>query len=182
MSSAQTEMTGFRNPDPTLTPTVYTAGLLQQSLLRLRRAKARQGLEIGVGGGYLMAALLQAGVERFVCVDILAASVRSTIGLLDRCGLSDRGQVHLGNMWDACADRRFDLVVANLPHFPLQSELQEDHPPTWSDGGSDGRALIDPFVQGLASHLEPSGVVLMTHNVFVGLDRTDEELHVADMD
>ena len=76
-------MTGFRNPDPTLTPTVYTAGLLQQSLLRLRRAKARQGLEIGVGG-YLTAALLQAGVERFVGVDILAASVRSTIGLLDR--------------------------------------------------------------------------------------------------
>ena len=62
-------MTGFRNPDPTLTPTVYTAGLLQQSLLRLRRAKARQGLEIGVGGGYLMAALLQADVERFVGVD-----------------------------------------------------------------------------------------------------------------
>ena len=46
--------------------------------------------------------------------------------------------------------------------------------PTWSAGGADGRALLDPFLEGLAAHLAPGGRAVITHNAFVGLERSRE--------
>jgi hypothetical protein len=40
-------------------------------------------------------------------------------------------------------------------------------------GGVDGRRLLDPFLAGLAVHLADDGVALITHNAFVGVDRTE---------
>ena len=44
--------------------------------------------------------------------------------------------------------------------------------PTWSSGGADGRWLLDPFLEGLPVHLAPGGRAVLTHNAFVGLDRS----------
>jgi release factor glutamine methyltransferase len=44
--------------------------------------------------------------------------------------------------------------------------------PTWSAGGPDGRLLLDRFLEGLAGHLAPSGSAVITHNAFVGLERS----------
>ena len=53
-------------------------------------------------------------------------------------------------MWLPVAGRRFDLIVANLPHFPMERSDVPGRLPTWSAGGTDGRALLDPFLEGLA--------------------------------
>jgi hypothetical protein len=47
-------------------------------------------------------------------------------------------------------------------------------PANWSAGGPDGRRLVDAFIDGLAAHLAPGGRALMTHNSYIGLDRTRE--------
>ena len=44
--------------------------------------------------------------------------------------------------------------------------------PTWSAGGADGRRLLDPFLEGLRHHLAPGGRAIITHNSFIGLDRS----------
>jgi hypothetical protein len=44
--------------------------------------------------------------------------------------------------------------------------------PSWSCGGEDGRSLLDRFLDGLPAHLASRGRAVITHNGFVGLDRT----------
>lgn len=158
--------------DPRFSPTVYTAALLEAALEVLHTGAVHSGFELGVGGGYVMASLLQAGVERFEGVDILPDAVAHSRGLLERLGLSARAKVEIGDLWGRHDGRRFDLIVANLPQFPLSGALDELHPPTWSDGGPDGRRVIDPFIAGLATHLAPGGTAVMTHNIFVNLQLT----------
>ena len=77
-------------------------------------------------------------------------------------------------MWRPVAGRRFDLIVANLPNSPHPQVSISGRPPNWSAGGPDGRLLVDAFIDGLAAHLAPGGRALMTHNSYIGLDRTRE--------
>ena len=70
--------------------------------------------------------------------------------------------------------RRFDLIVANLPHFPMERSDVPGRLPSWSAGGSNGRALLDPFLEGLDEHLAADGRAIITHNAFVDLDRSRE--------
>lgn len=155
--------------DPRFKPTAYSAALLQVGLRELRRRPVRMALEIGIGGGVVMCGLLQAGVERFVGVDILPEAVDAGHALMERLGLQDRAQLHVSNLWERLGDQRFDLVVCNPPQFPLCAPLSEDHPPVWSDGGPDGRRVIEPLLVGLGAHLQPDGVALITHNAFIDL-------------
>jgi hypothetical protein len=48
-------------------------------------------------------------------------------------------------MWRPVAGRRFDLIVANLPHAALIDPRLPGRRPTWSGSGEDGRGLLDPF-------------------------------------
>src|SRR5690606_7239172 len=64
----------------------------------------------------------------------------------------------------------------NLPHFAATAPCSPDRSPLWSMGGADGRQWLDPFLSGLRAHLADDGVAFITHNVFVGLPRTDEIL------
>jgi release factor glutamine methyltransferase len=75
-------------------------------------------------------------------------------------------------MWLPVAGRRFDLIVANLPHFPMEPVQVAGRLPTWSSGGSDGRWLLDAFLEGLPLHVAPGGRAIITHNAFVGLERS----------
>jgi release factor glutamine methyltransferase len=66
--------------------------------------------------------------------------------------------------------------LANLPHFPMGLADVAGRLPTWSAGGSNGRALLDPFLEGLHKHLSDDGRAIITHNAFVDLDRSREVL------
>jgi hypothetical protein len=92
--------------------------------------------------------------------------------LLAGLGHGETVELHHGDMWQPVLDRRFDLIVANLPHFPMERADVPGRFPTWSAGGADGRALLDPFLEGLGGHLMAGGRVIITHNGFVGLDRS----------
>jgi release factor glutamine methyltransferase len=82
-------------------------------------------------------------------------------------------------MWRPVAGRRFGLVTANLPHFPMKSAELSGRLPSWSDGGIDGRRLLDPFLDGLAGHLAPGGRAVIAHNAFVDLERSREKVKHA---
>lgn len=96
----------------------------------------------------------------------------ATRRLLAAEGLADRAEVRVGELWSTCAAQRYDLIVANLPHFAAERADDGIHLPSWGSGGADGRRWVDPFLTGLASHLAPQGLALMTHNGFIDLERT----------
>ena len=65
-----------------------------------------------------------------------------------------------------------DLIVANLPHFPMEHIEVAGRLPTWSSGGADGREFLDPFIEGLADHFTAKARAVLTHNAFVDIERS----------
>jgi release factor glutamine methyltransferase len=155
---------------PALRPSEYTAALIQALQADAARVRGAHVLEIGSGSGVVLAALGAMGAASVCGVDIERDAIRAGGVLLRELGHGASAELHCGDMWLPVAGRRFDLIVANLPHFPMEPVPVEGRLPTWSSGGADGRWLLDPFVAGLPAHLAPGGRAVITHNGFVGLD------------
>jgi len=155
-----------------LRPSEYSATLIQA--LRADAACARDAdvLEIGSGSGIVLAVLAAMGAKSVCGIDIEKEAVQAGETLLAELGHS--GTFHCGDMWQPVTGRRFDLIAANLPHFPMGKIAIGDRRPSWSSGGADGRDLLDPFLAGLSRHLAPGGRAVITHNAFVDLERSRE--------
>jgi methylase of polypeptide subunit release factors len=157
-----------------LRPSEYTAALIQ--VLRANAACVRGAtvLEVGSGCGVVLAALGALGAGSLCGIDIEEDAVSSGMLLLEELGHGKTAEFHLGDMWLPVGDRRFDLVVANLPHFPMGNDPFPGRLTTWSAGGPDGRGLLDPFLEGLRRHLAAAGRAFITHSAFVGVERSRE--------
>jgi release factor glutamine methyltransferase len=163
---------------PSLRPTEYTAALLRQLQLNSSAIEGARVLEIGCGSGVLLAALARFGA-RLVCgIDIERDAVLCATSLLRDIGHPE-ATVYRGDLWQPVAGRTFDLVTANLPHFPMRPAPFGCRPPSWGCGGADGRRFLDPFLRGLPAHLAPAGRALITHNAFVDLDRSRDILQAG---
>ncbi len=134
------------------------------------------GLDMGVGSGAVLATLGRLGVRRMHGIDIDAGALAATRTLLRQEGLLDRTELHQGSLWTPVAGLRFSIVAANLPQFAASGACDPAHNAYWSAGGPDGRAWMDPFLDGLYRHLLPNGAAFITHNVFLGRDRTRSAL------
>lgn len=159
-------------PVPALRPSEYTAELIQGLRTRAAWVRGADALELGSGSGVVLAALGDMGAASLCGVDIEREAVAISGALLSKLGFGPIAQVHCGDMWKPVGDRRFGLVAANLPHFPMDNPSISGRLPSWSDGGVDGRRLLDPFLEGLAPHLAPHGRAIIAHNAFVDLDRS----------
>lgn len=170
-------------PDPraelalaALRPSEYTAALIQVLQAKSDAVRGAKVLEIGSGSGVVLAALGELGAASLCGIDIEEDAVTSGMLLLAELGHGETAELYLGDMWLPVAARRFDLIVANLPHFPMERSDVPGRLPTWSTGGSNGRALLDPFLEGLAAHLAVGGRAIITHNAFVDVERSREIL------
>ncbi len=159
-----------------LRPSEYTAALIQALHQMQSHVRGASVLELGTGSGVVLAALGKLGAARLCGVDVEEDALVSSRKLMGMVGLSERCEFCSGDMWAPVEGRRFDLVVANLPHFPTERGDFPGRLVSWSDGGPDGRRLLDPFLRGLGAHLRPGGRAVITHNAFVDIDRTHEML------
>jgi release factor glutamine methyltransferase len=159
-----------------LRPSEYTGALIQALRAKADMVHGAHVLEIGSGSGVVLAALAELGAASLCGVDIEADAVTSGIVLLDELGHGRVAEFHQGDMWRPVAGRRFDLIVSNLP----QCSLIDPHLPgrlaSWSGAGEDGRRLLDPFLEGLGRHLMSGGRAFITHNGFLGLERSRQML------
>jgi release factor glutamine methyltransferase len=158
--------------EPAFWPSQYTAALLHVLRLHAEWVRGARVLEIGCGSGVLLAAAGTLGAAALCGVDVEPAAVAATRRLLQGLDPDAEVEVHQGDLFAPVDGRRFDLIVANLPHFPMETAALGDRLPSWSSGGADGRSLLDPFVAGLGGHLTPSGRAVIAHNAFVDLDAT----------
>jgi release factor glutamine methyltransferase len=162
-----------------LRPSEYTAALIQALQARRATVRGARVLEIGSGSGVVLAALADLGAASLCGIDIEGDAVASGILLLDELGHGKVAEFYQGDMWRPVDGRRFDLIVANLPHNALVDPHLPGRRATWSAAGADGRRLLDPFLEGLGRHLAPGGRAFITHNGFVGLDRSRQMLSGA---
>lgn len=160
--------------DDLFRPSEYTAALLRQ--LWTRPPCTGRVLELGTGSGVVLTALAQAGAREVVGVDIEDDAVARTRALLQSLGIST-ASVLRGDLWDPIGTQAFDLIVFNPPQLPVQRHV----PPlprlrSWSDGGPQGRQVLDRFLEGLPPRLTREGRALITHSSFLDADRTRAHL------
>lgn len=155
-------------------PSEYTALLLHVLQTRARRLVRDAVLELGVGSGLLLSAMARLGATRLVGTDIDPRALAAARGLLARQGQT--AELLAGDLWEPLQGKCFALIVANPPQFPMATTALHDRAPSWSDGGYDGRGVLDPLLRGLRAHLEEGGHALLAHNAFLGLARTRQLL------
>jgi release factor glutamine methyltransferase len=136
------------------------------SILSDRRDEPLRILDLGVGSGALLCALLTEFVNaRGVGVDISADAIEVALGNLDACGLSERTEIRVGD-WTNGLQGPFDLIVANPPYIPtsdlprLPREVRDFDPWLALDGGIDGLAAYRRILPGSRSLLASGGWLL----------------------
>ncbi len=155
-------------------PSLYTAAMLRVLERECKSLPLGCVLDVGVGGGVLLAALGTYGAAELWGVDINPDAIQATSELLEVCSAQSPRQLLLGDLWDPLpAQKKFDVIAANLPHFPGVAQ-QDDRDVMW--GGGDGRALMSRFLRGLPDRMHRDGVAYFTHHDLVGLEETDEIL------
>jgi len=155
-----------------LRPSEYTAALIQVLRDRPALVQGADVLEIGSGSGVVLAAMGELGAASLCGVDIENTAVAFGARLLHGLGYGDKVQMSCGDLWQPVAERRFALIAANLPQFPMQPLEYCGRLSSWSSGGPSGRCLLDRFLAGLAAHLTPGGRAIITHNAFLHVEST----------
>ena len=133
------------------------------SILSDRRDNASRILDLGVGSGALLCALLtEFANARGVGVDISADAANMARGNVDACGHSHRVEIRVGD-WTQGLVGPFDLIVANPPYIPtvdlprLPREVRDFDPWLALDGGFDGLAAFRRIIPEARSLLAPGG-------------------------
>jgi release factor glutamine methyltransferase len=128
-----------------------------------RRHAALRVLDLGVGSGALLAALLsEFPAAHGVGVDASERAAAVARGNLEALGLARRAQIRVGD-WADGLDEPFDLIVSNPPYIrsadiaALAREVREHDPRLALDGGADGLDAYRALAPQIARLLAPKG-------------------------
>jgi release factor glutamine methyltransferase len=148
-----------------LDPRPDTETLVEAVLGQLahRRAEPVRILDLGVGSGAILCALLtEFGAATGVAVDLSVPAAAQARANLAACGLAARARVVVG-CWGQAARGPFDVVVSNPPYIPsgeigdLEREVRDHDPALALDGGRDGFDAYRAIGRELGALLGPDG-------------------------
>lgn len=157
----------------TIDPEVYEPA--EDTLLVADNLDVRKGervLELGTGCGLL--AILAAGAgARVVATDISPLAIACARKNAVSHGASDLIDFRLGKLFEPVDGERFDLVIFNPPYLPVRDDEAIGTPIdlAW-EAGPEGRAVIDPFMEGLSSHLVKDGRAIFVQSSLSNIAKT----------
>lgn len=161
-------------------PSEYTTLLLTYLRENPDLIRGQSVCEIGTGNGVIATQAAMLGAASLTITDVEALGLTAAQQSLASLSNPPAHVEYLqGTVWEPAGDRRFDVVLANLPHFPSATLHVPGRLPSWATGGPDGRQILDPFIAGLATHLSPGGRAIFTHNRFVDIDQTRHVVQAA---
>jgi len=150
-----------------LDPRPETEILVDAVAASLRRQAPLRILDLGIGSGAILAALLTRFPNaRGIGVDISEAACRVARRNLEALGLTSRGLVVCGD-WTSSLGGAFDVIVANPPYVAsaevetLALEVRDHDPKLSLDGGKDGLAAYRAFVPSLSGLTAPDGLIAL---------------------
>ena len=146
-----------------------------------RRAEPLRVLDLGVGSGALLCALLsELSAAHGLGVDISQSAAAVARANVEALGFSDRAEVRVGD-WAAGLAGPFDLAVANPPYVRsgdiafLEREARVHDPRLALDGGADGLDAYRALAPQIARLLAPAGQFF----VEVGFDQAAAVISIA---
>jgi release factor glutamine methyltransferase len=138
-------------------------------------------LDVCTGSGALAVTAALAGARSVTAVDVSARAVLSARlnGRLNGV----RVESIRGSLLDAVPGRRFDVIVSNPPYLPAETDALPAHGPArHTEGGHDGRRLLDRLIDAAPAHLAAGGIVLVTHSTVNGERATVERMRRAGLE
>ncbi len=167
-----------------LDPRPETETIVEASLRLLgdRREEPLRVLDLGVGSGALMCALLSEFAHaRGVGVDISAGAANVARSNIEACGLAERAEIRLGD-WTRGLEGPFDLIVSNPPYIRsadllrLPREVRNFDPRLALDGGADGLDAYRRILPGSRSLLSGGAWLI----VEIGASQAADVLAIAE--
>jgi release factor glutamine methyltransferase len=156
-----------------LDPRPETESIVEAAIgiLRERRGERLRVLDLGVGSGALLCALLvEFANARGVGVDISTDAAEVALGNLDACGLSERAEIRVGD-WTRGLEGQFDVIVSNPPYIRtadlprLPREVRNFDPWLALDGGFDGLEAYRRILPQSKPLLAPGGWLIVEFGV-----------------
>lgn len=155
-----------------LNPRHDTESVVEAALKRLEGVATPRILDLGVGSGAILFALLAERPDASgVGVDVSDEALAIAGANADRLGLNDRVRL-VKDDWSTGLDRGlqqtdFDLVVTNPPYIAtadiagLEPEVRDHEPRLALDGGPDGLTAYRHLAPQIKAALKPGGVFVL---------------------
>ncbi len=139
--------------------------------LRREPLRGRSVLDLCTGSGLLAVAAALHGASEVVAVDV---STRSLFSVWLNATINGvRVTLRRGDLFEAVAGRRFDVIATNPPYVPSPlSEIPRRGLKRAWEAGVDGRALINRICHTASAHLLPGGVLLLVQSAICGENQT----------
>ncbi len=138
-------------------------------------------LDVCTGSGVIAVLAARAGARSVTAVDLSRRAVLAA--RLNAARARVRVQAVRGSLFDAVPGRRFDVIAANPPYLPSQTDkLPERGPGRAWEAGRDGRVLLDQIIAGAPGHLRPGGVMWLVHSSVCGVEETLTKIEDAGLD
>jgi release factor glutamine methyltransferase len=135
-------------------------------------------LDVFTGSGALAVSAALDGAREVAAVDI---SRRAVINAKVNAALNRvRVRVLRGDLFQPVAGERFELILANPPYLPSETdELPARGPARAWEAGRDGRVFLDRLCAGAPRHLRSSGRLLIVQSSLAGEQATLDRLAEA---
>lgn len=159
----------FQTPENGYTPR-EDSWLLAKSISSLEKLNGKKCLDMGCGSGIQTAALLLQGAEKVVCVDSNQDALQKTKKTVSKYIPKAKIELIESNLFEK-VNKKFDLIVFNPPYVPSEKIKWTD-----TDGGKEGREIIDAFLEQFPPHLNEKGICLLIQTSLNGLKKTEKKL------
>ncbi|MFD4251052.1 HemK2/MTQ2 family protein methyltransferase [Amycolatopsis thermoflava] len=148
--------------------------LLTRAMREARLPAGARVLEVCTGTGALAIAAVRNGAASVTAVDrylpaVLSARFNTRVRRLPV-------EVRHGDLAQAIDGAPFDVVLANPPYVPCESDADPDGAALAWDAGTDGRKHLDCLCDRAYDLLTPGGTMLVVHSSLCGIRQTVEML------
>ncbi|MBI5459363.1 HemK2/MTQ2 family protein methyltransferase [Methanobacterium sp.] len=152
--------------------------LLAENLQVERRHRV---LEIGTGTG-IVAITVSRQCRTVVATDINPHAIKcATHNIINN--KTYNVELKEGDLFEPVVGEKFDLILFNTPYLPTSEDerVHDELEAAW-DGGSDGREVIDRFLDELIDYLNPEGRVQLVQSSLSDIDKTLDKLEKMGLD